>query len=194
MTNIFVLCTGRCGSLTFTRACTHLDNYTSGHETRSRLFGPERLDYPDRHIEVDNRLSWYLGRLAERYDGTGVKYVHLLRDPEEVAQSHLARWDSPFRASSIRAFGHGIIMGVRDWTEEERLEVSRDYVATVTANIKEFLRGRDAMTVHLATAKSDFPSFLDWIGAEGDLDAAIGEWEIRHNESSPEDTDPSRAA
>lgn len=155
------------------------------------MHGAARLKYPQRHIEADNRLSWYLGRLAERYDGTAVKYVHLLRDPEAVANSHFARWDSPFRASSIRAFGHGIIMGVNDWSEEERLEISRDYVATVTANIKEFLRGRDAMTVQLETAKADFPAFLDWIGAKGDLDAAVSEWEVRHNESSSDDVAPS---
>ncbi|MDA1387186.1 hypothetical protein [Glycomyces lechevalierae] len=188
MTNVFVLCTGRCGSVTFARACEHLDNFSVGHESRARLVGSDRLDFPDDHIEVDNRLSWFLGRLAERYDHRATKYVHLLRDPEAVAQSHLARWDSPFKASSIRSYGHGIVMGVQDWPLERRIEVCRDYVATVTANIEEFLRDRESMTVHLETAQTDFPKVLEWIGAEGDLDGAVAEWDIAHNASSPEDT------
>ena len=51
--NVFVLCTGRCGSTSFERACRHATNWTSGHETRSHLLGADRLAYPDRHIEAD---------------------------------------------------------------------------------------------------------------------------------------------
>ena len=56
--NIFVLCTGRCGSMTFTKACGHIDNFSSAHESRCGRLGNERLAYPENHIEVDNRLSW----------------------------------------------------------------------------------------------------------------------------------------
>ena len=55
--NVFVLCTGRCGSTTFACACRHIENYTAAHESRSHLAGPERFAYPEDHIEVDNRLS-----------------------------------------------------------------------------------------------------------------------------------------
>jgi hypothetical protein len=56
--NVFVLGRGRCGSTTFIRAYKHISNFTSGHETRARLLGEARLNYPDHHIEADNRLSW----------------------------------------------------------------------------------------------------------------------------------------
>jgi hypothetical protein len=89
-TNVFVLTTGRSGSLTFTRACERITNYTAGHETRSGLLGRERLAYPDRHIEVDNRLAWMLGRLEDAH-GDRAFYVHLRRDEEATAESHVGR-------------------------------------------------------------------------------------------------------
>ncbi len=46
--NVFVLTTGRSGSLTFAEACRHISNYSSGHETRVGLIGAERLAYPGR--------------------------------------------------------------------------------------------------------------------------------------------------
>ncbi len=55
--DVFVLCTGRCGSTTFIKACAHITNYTAAHESRTGLLGSDRLDYPGKHIEADNRLS-----------------------------------------------------------------------------------------------------------------------------------------
>lgn len=55
-----MLCTGRCGSVTFTTACRHASHYSVGHELLGLRHG---LLYPDRHIEVNNRLVWYLGTL-----------------------------------------------------------------------------------------------------------------------------------
>lgn len=181
MKNIFVLCTGRCGSVTFAQACKHLDNYTAGHESQADLIGRARLIYPDHHIEVDNRLAWYLGRIGASYSNESTLYVHLKRDPEEVAQSHLARWDAKFRASMIRAYGHGIVTKTKDWPVERRIDVCRDHVATVTANIEEFLRYRRSVTVRLEEAKTDFAVFLDAAKATGDIEAAIAEWDVKHN-------------
>ena len=173
--NVFVLCTGRCGSTTFDEACRHITNFTSGHETRSTLFGPERLDYPDNHIEADNRLTWLLGRLDETY-GERAYYVHLLRDPEAVARSFDQRWHRP--ASIVSAYRNSIHMN----PAADGLEAAREYVRTVTANITSFLKDKPhRMTVRLETIGEDFPRFWEWIGAEGDLAAAMAEWETQHN-------------
>jgi hypothetical protein len=32
---IFVTGTGRCGTVTFSKACSHITNYTSGHKTKA---------------------------------------------------------------------------------------------------------------------------------------------------------------
>lgn len=178
--NVFILCTGRCGSTTFVRACGHLTNFTAGHETQTRIPFSQRPAYPPNHIEADNRLAWFLGGLDAAY-GDDAYYVHLTRDPDAVAKSFAGRWKSV--ASLAVAYRNGLLMGAQLSLEES----SRDMVATITANIALFLRGkRNVMRMQLETMDEDFPRFLDWIGAEGDRGAAIGEWSRVHNPTPPE--------
>ena len=186
--NVFVLCTGRCGSMTFVEACSHLTNFTAGHETRAAKIGSTRFDYPENHIEVDNRLSWVLGGLGARYDGQDVLFVHLKRNREAVARSFLKRWDSGFRASIIRAFGHGIVQRTKDWPEARRIAVCRSYVDTVTQNIEEFLKTRPSISVELESVGVDFAHFLDQIDAQGDRVAALREWNVHYNASKASGT------
>lgn len=177
---VFVLSTGRCGSTTFARACKHVTNFTSGHETRSRLKGPDRLDYPDNHIECDNRLSWLLGRLDDRF-GDEAFYVHLLRDPKHVAQSYNRRWKK--KASIVKAYRDGIHMSPDEPNSEEWI---LEFIDTVTKNIEFFIANKSRVfTLHMEEAEQEFPKFLDRIGAEGDLVAATNEWSIRHNARQP---------
>ncbi|MCB0571601.1 MAG: hypothetical protein KDC66_17645 [Phaeodactylibacter sp.] len=175
--NVFILCSGRSGSTTFIRACQHIDNFSAGHETRPALLGEERLDFPDNHIEADNRLSWMLGKLGKKY-GKDAFYVHLRRDVEPTAVSFNRRWDYP--GSLIRAYTKGILMA----GEQRGLKYCRDMLETIHYNIEYFLRDKpNQMTIHLETISQDFPRFWQWIGAEGDLDAAMHQWEIRYNQS-----------
>lgn len=177
--NIFVLCTGRCGSVTFAKACGFLTNFTAGHETRWRLNRPERFQYPDQHIEVDNRLAWFLGSLDRIY-GDNAHYVHLTRDPEEVALSYARRWDH--RGTIIRAFGTGIVPAL----EPDPLLMARDMVSTVTENIELFLRDKTRVSrVRLESAQEDFGEFLGRIDAEGDIAGSIAQWDIVYNPSRP---------
>jgi hypothetical protein len=53
--NIFVTGTGRCGTTTFSKAYSHIKNYTSGHETKAGIINRK---YPNNHIEVDPHLFW----------------------------------------------------------------------------------------------------------------------------------------
>lgn len=180
--NVFVLCTGRCGSTTFIKACRHASNFTAGHETRAHLVSRDRLAYPDNHIEADNRLSWYLGRLDKAY-GDKALYVHLRRDPGAVARSFLNRWDSGI----MKAYRRGILFSrPGSPVSAPPLEIARDYCETVDANIELFLQNRPhVMGVWLENVESDFARFWDWAGLQGDRSAALGEWKISHNASSP---------
>lgn len=174
MPNVFVLCTGRCGSVTFVAAARHIGNFTTGHESRAQLLGGERFDYPPDHIEADNRLSWMLGRLG-RVFGTDAYYVHLRRDPAKVAGSFESRWGSGI----IRAYHDGILLRP---AARDRLEVCADYVDTVTANIEAFLADKPRrMEFRLEQAEEDWRTFWQWVGAEGDLQASLAEWRIAHN-------------
>lgn len=178
--NVFVLCTGRCGSTTLARACGHFDNWTAAHESRSHLTGPGRFAFGEWHIEVDNRLSWLLGRLDRHY-GDRAAYVHLTRDPEEVAQSFAKRAGQGI----LRAYRTDILMksGVRA-KGTPLIDFCRDYVETVTENIRLFLKDKThVMDMALETMGEDFDRFIGWTGATGDLGAARAALAERHNAS-----------
>lgn len=184
--NVFVLCTGRCGSLTFSKACAHMTNYTSGHETRISHIGEERLAYADDHIEIDNRLSWVLGRLDRAYGDSGA-YVHLTRDRAAVARSLSKR--SKF--GIMKAYKQGVLMKAYQRgllfdpkARSSNFEIALDYIETVESNIALFLANKSNVTrVRLETAMEDFPVFWRKIGAEGDMAAAVREWDARYNAS-----------
>ncbi|MCB9053252.1 MAG: hypothetical protein H6556_27775 [Lewinellaceae bacterium] len=180
--NVFILCTGRSGSMTFIRACQHIDNYTADHESRVSLTGAERLDFPDNHIEADNRLSWMLGKLGKKY-GKDAFYVHLRRDREITAISFNRRWDYP--NSIIKAYTEGILMAGK----MRGLEYCVDYVDTVTDNIEHFLRDKpNKLVIDLEEIKTGFRKFWSAIGAEGDLQAALHEMDHHYNRSKKNGT------
>lgn len=175
--NIFVLNTGRCGSTTFIKACEHLNNYTTGHETRSTLVGSRRLSYPQNHVEADNRLSWFLGRLEQTY-GDNAFYVHLSRDREKTINSFVKRMDFGI----MKAYREGILLdGESSQTDHD---IAADYIDTIEANINLFLQNKSRkIEFKLENAKQDFIVFWEKIGAEGNLDRALRQWDIQHNAS-----------
>ncbi|MEM9387801.1 MAG: hypothetical protein AAGA68_22295 [Pseudomonadota bacterium] len=160
---VFVLCTGRCGSLTFAHACERsIDNYTSGHETRLAQAGAQRLAYAPGHIEVDNRLSFFLGRLHERF-GDAACYVHLQRDRHATARSYARRRALGFL---LHAWTRGVYVGLDDRPDFEAMAL--DLVDTVNGNIRHFLRDKaHHLKVHLENATEDFRRFRERIGAVG---------------------------
>lgn len=175
--NIFILNTGRCGSTTFIRACSHITNYSAAHESRLTRVGSERLAYPDNHIEADNRLSWILGRLDQAY-GDAALYVHLSRDRDAVAASFARREGYGI----MKAYREGILLGGEEGATAR--DTALDYIDTVESNITHFLRDKsETMAFRLESAKGDFERFWNRIGAEGDLEKALAEWDVRHNAS-----------
>jgi len=182
--HVFVLNTGRCGSVTFYKACSHITNFTCGHETKTSLTGRDRLRYSDNHIEVDNRLSWLLGRLDGEFGDTAF-YVHLFRDADAVARSYSKR------AVSGIAFAHGIMRAHAEVLLYVNplmhpMELARDMVNTVRSNIQMFLKDKThKMNFKLENYKEDFPKFWAAINAQGDYQAALDEFLVRHN-ASPE--------
>ena len=179
--NVFVLCTGRCGSTTFVEACKHITNYTSAHESRAVVAGPGRVQYPADHIEADNRLSWFLGRLEKAY-GDDAFYVHLTRDRMQTAKSFTKRFGAGL---IMNAYARGILLGPPP-AEVDPLDLCLDYVDTVTSNIDAFLKTKTRkMDFRLETAKDDFRILFERIGAQGDLAAALAEWDSSYNVTVP---------
>lgn len=179
---VFVLCTGRSGSTTFIKACEHIENFSCGHETRAEKVNEARLDYPKFHIEADNRLSWMLGKVDDKF-GDDAIYVHLIRNKEETVNSFNKRWGG--KVSMIKAYAEGILMRPKKkLTKIEKKEICEDYYDTVNQNIKSFLKDKSrTMTVQLENIQSDFQKFWEFIEAKGNLQLALQELEVTHNES-----------
>ena len=176
--NVFVLCTGRCGSTTMALACQHITNFSADHESLAMRLGDARLNYPENHIEIDNRLSWYLGKLDQKY-GDDAYYVHLQRDAAQVIDSFVKRKGFGI----MKAFEDGLIRLPSPDLDDPRL-LAKEIVEVGTSNIMQFLKGKkNQMEFHLENVEHDFPKFWNWIGAEGDFDAAVDCWSSKHNAS-----------
>lgn len=170
--NVFVLCTGRSGSMTFANACRHATNYTVAHE--SGVHNGYSLKYADQHIEVDNRLAWFPGRLSKDYPAA--YYVHLLRNRDDVARS-FARRGACQRTKLLHGFMHAVKQGVQG----DLLAEAKELVDTVNANIRAFLENRPHATIQIEDPAEPFARMWNDIGAEGNLDAAIRALGERHN-------------
>lgn len=177
--NIFVLSTGRCGSTTFIKACGHISNFSSAHESKSGLLGDDRLNYSQFHIEADNRLVWFLGKL-ETYFGNNAKYVHLKRDTLGTAKSYASR---KFKYGILPAYRNGILLRLeKDYTQ---LEVAKDYCDTVNNNIEYYLKDKThKMSFEITNYNEDFERFWQFISAEGDYQKALKEFATNYNSSS----------
>jgi len=175
---VFVLCTGRCGSTTFIKSCSHIWNFSSGHESLAHEIGWNRLDYPDQHIEADNRLAWRLGQLEERF-GDSPLYVHLYRDRIETAKSFVNRFGPK---TIMSAWTDGIVLNFGK--PHDPLEAGLDYVDAVNSNIRSFLKDKNHIDFPMEQANEWFMHFWKRIGATGDYSKAYQEWAVRHNASS----------
>ncbi len=176
--NVFVLCTGRCGSVTFSKACSHMTNFTADHESLANRLGDNRFAFSDNHIEVDNRLPWCLGKLDETH-GNDAFYVHLTRDMDEVVASFVKRWGFGI----MKAFEDGIVRRPSPDLQNTEL-LAREICETATSNILHFLKDKDQkMNFRLETAAQDFATFWEAIGAEGDFDQAVACWQSVNNAS-----------
>ncbi len=182
MKNVFIICAGRTASTTFTHACSHIKNFTSAHESRVAFLGSERVAYPNNHIEIDNRLAWFLPHLEKAYGDEGY-YLYLTRDHEKIAKSYLERWH--LKESIVKAYGHGILMK-ETIRADERYDICLDYVQTVDLAITSFLKNKpNVMRIDVSELNERFNEFYDWIDAEGDVEKCIEEL---HNFSNKNNT------
>jgi len=176
--NVFVLCTGRCGSMTFAKACGHISNYTSAHESSKQLkpkVPRECFVYSDFHIEVDNRLAWFLGALNQIY-GANAFYVHLKREMEGTVRS---QYNHKHCITYLQRWHKGIMKSISD---EDRLNLCMKHYNIVNKNISKFLEDKTKkMDFSLENSKQDFVTFWNKIKAKGNLKRALKEWDTKYN-------------
>jgi hypothetical protein len=98
--NVFVLCTGRCGSTTFARACRHMTNYGVGHESRIGKLGEERLAFPpDPSKQITISLFTCRDAALEMVETATANIRHFLKDKTSVAHVRLEHADQDFPVS-----------------------------------------------------------------------------------------------
>jgi hypothetical protein len=175
--NVFILSSGRTATTAMAKACSHIPGYSADHESRSRLPFAERLNYPEWHIEADNRLLFFLMQLEDTY-GDDALYVYLDRSAEEVAESYARRWH--LNVSIVRAFTHGIQMIPRVTRDGIRKQC-HEFVSYSTDSFGRFLERRQHV-VHLDTTRlsEEFSKLCELLEVKTPPEA-LQELEKRHN-------------
>jgi hypothetical protein len=181
MKNVFCLCAGRTASTSFAKACSHISNFTSAHESLVGVLSTSRLNYPSQHIEIDNRLAWFLPQLEKKFSDEETFYIHLERNKIDVAKSYLERWH--LKESIVKAYGHGILMKNKI-SEAEKMAICLDYVDHVDSSIDIFLENKsNKIVVDVTNMKERFPEFHQKIQAKGKLDLCLEEFDKVSNKN-----------
>ena len=175
---IFVTGTGRCGSVTFCKACGHVHNYTCGHESHTNKPAREGLrgnvanwDYPDDHIEVSPQLVIGIPILRRRYPDA--KWVHLLRTDRDACARSL------YNRSDMRAFAKYWFLNA----DPDQVAVAYAIYDTVKGLCEALLP--DAFTLELERAQQQWRGCWDFLGARGDFQSSVREWNTKHNAERP---------
>ena len=175
--NVFVLCTGRTGSVSFYKVCNHIKNFTISHESRENL----DFKYDTNHIEIDNRLCWFLGRLDKNY-GDNAIYVHLKRDLDKVAESFSQRFY--YKRGISLAYKYNLLR-TKQISGKSDIEICRDLVKTCEENILFFLENKSqVIKIDVENFREGIKKFWTFIDAEGDLNRALQELEIKRNKTN----------
>ena len=165
---VIVVGTGRCGTVTFSKACAHIENFSVAHEGHAGTVGD--FDYPDDHIEVDSRLVECLAHLIERYPDA--MFVHLMRERDACVASMASR-----KTQNVYC----------------RLHFDADPDRQRAAEVRYFEYNRriqimipKAYVMWLESAQTMWPDFWSTIKAKGDFDASRAEWDTKYNATKPE--------
>jgi len=162
---VFGVGTGRCGTCTLYQACTHIENYTSGHETQAGIVSPH--EYSDNHIEISSQLVLEIPTLKEKYPDA--VFVHVIRDKDSCVESLLRNcWDA------MEAYAS-------QWHQ-----TNHPYDTVIAAS--KFYDQVNAMCMFFSEIRIELESPLNgwqqlWsrLGAEGNYAESVIVWDKRYN-------------
>lgn len=168
---IFVIGTGRCGTVTFSKACEHITNYTSGHETTTHGKEGNGFNFPDNHIEIDPRLSQFMPILIDKYPDA--LFIHLRRNKKDCVNS-LSKRQS---LALYNQFHLG--SGITDYNKTASI-----YYDNTVSLVNHLLgRTKHRMIIELESVELGFKRFWQQIKAKGNLGKSLKELKIRYNAS-----------
>ena len=168
---VFILGTGRCGSMPCAKAASHVTNFTSAHESNIL---PD-FHFPDNHIEVSPRLTWVLSSLGRVYPDDDTFWVHLVRRREEVIASWIKR--GPHRGAG---YWRKLV-----WSTSSVVSYKKACGMCYDAmhgQIEDFLDTRvRTFRIRLEHGAEDWGNLWSRIHAEGDFEASEAEWKTKYN-------------
>ena len=164
---VFVIGTGRCGTVTFSKACSHFNNYTSGHESKTQN---NDLVYADNHIECDPHLFWQLPNLIERYPDAII--IHLKRERESCIES-LSKRPSLKKYQAFTEMTNNFNAN----------QIATKYYDFCTKTIEHVIG--DCMTMNLTPSIEKWTEFCEMIGevSNSEIEKSFAEWNTKHNRS-----------
>jgi hypothetical protein len=169
---VFVIGTGRCGTVTFSKACRHIQNYTCSHESNTG-WKPTRplLEYPDNHIEVDPRLSYFLPLLIQKYPDA--YFVHLIRNREDTIKSLEKR-------ESLYLFGQ-FHMGISKRSINTLATLYYDNTVNMVNMLSDHTN--NFQIISLEDINNGYKLFWERINAKGDYGYCLKEFKTKYNKS-----------
>ena len=167
---VFVTGTGRCGTTTFSKACSIFKNLTCSHESQS---SHNNLKYKDNHIEVDPRLFWHLPNLIEKYPDA--LFIHLQRDRESCVGS-LEKRPS---LKNYALFTEAIIPST--YNRRESAEKYYDFCTKFVDCI--LTTAKNSRKITLIPTTEVWKDFCSYVGEEEMFDVSYKYWTLKYNKS-----------
>lgn len=163
---VFVVGTGRCGTVTFYRACRHIIGFTCDHEGKAGSVPPWYFN--DNHIEIGSHLYPQMSQLVKRYPDA--RWVHLYRNKKDCVRSIVTQcrtemehysqmWFHAFRASPEK--------------------IAAAYYDSVNATIPVVVP--ECLPIPIEHATELWEVFLDYIGGPECSPDAVKELELQYN-------------
>lgn len=168
---IFVTGTGRCGTVTFSKACALCKNFTVGHETKTNT--PDwsghidDLEYPDNHIEVSPQLIINIPRLKAKYPDS--LWVYMIRmDRDASARSIINR-------VNVYSFSEFWYLN----RVAPPLDIAYAIYDVTNSLCAALLYG--AFRFYLEHAKEQWESVIKYMGLDIDFDESLKVWDTKYN-------------
>lgn len=176
MKNIFIISPGRTATYAMSKAFSNVSDYTCAHESRVGFFNDQRINYPDNHIELDNRLSFYLPQLTRKYSKKNSLLVIVNRDRNSIAKSYNKRWR---KINIMKAFSQGIHMND---LQSNNIDVCLAYVNYIYETIDYFKPQWDnVLEIEFSDLNFGIEQILKKINKINDLENVLEEMKNKSN-------------
>lgn len=169
--NVFVIGTGRCGTLTFSKASKFFEGFTAAHESKTKN---NNLVYMDNHIESDPHLFWHLPNLIRQYPKA--IYVHLVREKTACVKS-LSKRPS--------LYNYAAISEMTSKAQTDLKKIASKYYDFINGFIENFFVGRKEIYIKMSLppTEKEWASLHKALGKPKGFKRSFAVWNKKYNAS-----------